>query len=91
MTFGDAAFNHGAPEIIERNMREDRIGLRTGKGFYGFAGVDVAAYRKGVLQRLVRQLAHVELLPPPGAALKRGAPAEDENDGGDRAAGNIRA
>ncbi|HXZ02357.1 MAG TPA: 3-hydroxybutyryl-CoA dehydrogenase [Stellaceae bacterium] len=63
-----------APEIIDRNMREGRLGLRSGRGFYDFAGVDVAAYRKEVLRRLAGQLAHVDLLLPPGAAArKRGA------------------
>ncbi|HZB93977.1 MAG TPA: 3-hydroxybutyryl-CoA dehydrogenase [Stellaceae bacterium] len=60
-----------APEIVERNMREGRLGMRSGRGFYDFAGVDVAAYRKDVLSRLVGQLRYVDLLLPPGAALKR--------------------
>jgi 3-hydroxybutyryl-CoA dehydrogenase len=60
-----------APEIVERNMREGRVGLRSGRGFYDFSGVDVAAYRKEVLRRLVGQLRHVDLVLPPGAAAKR--------------------
>jgi 3-hydroxybutyryl-CoA dehydrogenase len=50
-------------------MRDGRVGLRTGRGFYDFTGVDVPAYRKEVLRRLVGQLAHLKLLLPPGAAL----------------------
>ena len=46
---GDRRF--AAPEIIDRHMREGRIGLRSGRGFYDFTGVDVAAYRKEVLRR----------------------------------------
>jgi len=60
---------YAAPDIIDRNMREGRIGLRTGSGFYDFSTIDVAAYRKEVLSRLVAQLAHLKLLRPPGAAL----------------------
>jgi len=60
-----------APEIVDRNMRDGRIGLRSGRGFYDFVGVDVAAYRKDVLSRLVGQLRHVDLLLPPGAAARR--------------------
>ncbi len=59
-----------APAIIDRHMREGRIGLRTGRGFYDFAGVDLPVYRKEVLRRLVGQLDHVRLLLPPGAALR---------------------
>ena len=59
-----------APEIIDRNMREGRVGLRSGRGFYDFSDVDVAAYRKDVLRRLVDQLRHVDLLLPPGAATR---------------------
>jgi 3-hydroxybutyryl-CoA dehydrogenase len=60
---------YAAPDIIDRNMRDGRIGLRTGSGFYDFSAIDVAAYRKEVLSRLVAQLAHLKLLRPPGAAL----------------------
>ena len=60
-----------APEIIDRNMREGNVGLRSGRGFYDFAGVDVAAYRKEVLRRLIGQLAHVDLLLPPGEAARK--------------------
>jgi 3-hydroxybutyryl-CoA dehydrogenase len=60
-----------APDIVERNMREGRVGLRTGRGFYDFSGVNVAAYRKEVLRRLVGQLRHADLLLPPGAAARR--------------------
>jgi 3-hydroxybutyryl-CoA dehydrogenase len=64
-----------APDIVDHNMREGRIGLRSGRGFYDFAGVDVAAYRKDVLSRLVGQLRHVNLLLPPGAAARQRDPS----------------
>ena len=34
---------YAAPEIVERNMAEGRIGLKTGKGFLDYASLDVAA------------------------------------------------
>src|SRR2546430_2892153 len=40
---GDARY--AAPEIVERNIREGRIGLRTGAGFLDYSGMDVDAYR----------------------------------------------
>jgi 3-hydroxybutyryl-CoA dehydrogenase len=64
-----------APPIVDRNMREGRIGLKTGRGFYDYAGVDVAAYRRDVLRRLVSQLEHLKLLRPPAAAA-----TEDEGE-----------
>lgn len=70
---------YAAPEIIDRNMREGRLGLRTGRGFYDFAGVDVPAYRKDVLRRLVSQLEHLDLLRPPGTAIKTGVSKGDES------------
>jgi 3-hydroxybutyryl-CoA dehydrogenase len=62
---GDPRF--AAPDIIDRHMREGRIGLKRGIGFYDYAGIDVAAYRRDVLRRLVSQLEHLGLLRQPAA------------------------
>jgi 3-hydroxybutyryl-CoA dehydrogenase len=56
---------YAAPEIIERNMREGRIGLRTGKGFLDYDGLDVDAYREARLEAFVGMLGHLGLLRPP--------------------------
>ena len=37
---------YAAPEIIATNMREGRIGMKTGQGFMNYEGVDQAAYRE---------------------------------------------
>ena len=37
---------YAAPEIIERNMREGHIGLKTRRGFLNYEGIDVDAYRE---------------------------------------------
>lgn len=81
---GDDRFE--APDIIDSNMRDGRVGLRTGTGFYDYGGVDLAAYRKDVLRRLVGQLAHMQLLLPPGDASKdepTGESVVEDHDGGD--------
>jgi 3-hydroxybutyryl-CoA dehydrogenase len=65
---GEARF--AAPPIIDRHMREGRIGLRSGRGFYDYAGIDVGAYRRDVLRRLVSQLRHLDLLRPPADAAE---------------------
>jgi 3-hydroxybutyryl-CoA dehydrogenase len=54
-----------APEVISRNMREGRIGLRTGAGFLDYTGLDVDAYREQRLAALVDMLRHFGLARPP--------------------------
>ena len=54
-----------APEVISRNMREGRIGLRTGAGFLDYSGLDVDAYREQRLATLVDLLRHFGLARPP--------------------------
>jgi 3-hydroxybutyryl-CoA dehydrogenase len=59
-----------APEVISRNMREGRIGLRTGAGFLDYTGLDVDTYREQRLAALVDMLRHFKLARPP--VLDRG-------------------
>ncbi len=54
-----------APAIVDRLMHEGRIGLKTGAGFYDYAGRDIAAYRKDVLARTLGMLRHAGLQRPP--------------------------
>jgi 3-hydroxybutyryl-CoA dehydrogenase len=54
-----------APEVISRNMREGRIGLRSGAGFLDYSGLDVDAYREQRLAALVDMLRHFKLARPP--------------------------
>jgi len=54
-----------APEVISRNMRDGRIGLRTGAGFLDYSGLDVDAYRDQRLSALVDMLRHFGLAKPP--------------------------
>ncbi len=56
---------YSAPQIVEDNMREQRIGLRTGKGFMRYEGLDLEAYRRQRLKAFVELLAHLQLLRPP--------------------------
>ncbi|MCZ7565409.1 MAG: 3-hydroxybutyryl-CoA dehydrogenase [Burkholderiales bacterium] len=56
-----------APKIVEDNMHAGRIGLRTGKGFYDFDGIDAEAYRRERLGAFVALLRHFDLLRPPAA------------------------
>ena len=54
-----------APEVIARNMRENRVGLRTGAGFLDYSGLDIDAYREQRLAQLVDMLRHFSLARPP--------------------------
>jgi 3-hydroxybutyryl-CoA dehydrogenase len=54
-----------APDVIENNMRNGRIGLRTGAGFLDYSGMDVDDYREKRLAALVDMLRHFGLARPP--------------------------
>jgi 3-hydroxyacyl-CoA dehydrogenase len=62
---------YASPAIIDRHMREGRNGLRDGRGFYDFDGVDLARYRSETLGRMLGMLSHLGLLR---------APVTDEHD-----------
>jgi 3-hydroxybutyryl-CoA dehydrogenase len=56
---------YAAPDIVERNMAEGRIGLRSGAGFLNYEGLDVEAYRRERLKAFVDLLGHLGLNRPP--------------------------
>ena len=56
---------YAAPEIIERNMRDGNIGLRTGRGFLDYAGLDLEAYRAERLKAFIGMLDFLGLARPP--------------------------
>jgi 3-hydroxybutyryl-CoA dehydrogenase len=56
---------YAAPPIIERNMREGNIGLKTGKGFLDYQNLDIEAYRSQRLKALVDMLGFMGLTRPP--------------------------
>ena len=52
---------YAAPEIVERNMREGRIGLRTGHGLSRLRDLDLDAHRRERLKAFVAMLGHFGL------------------------------
>lgn len=54
-----------APEVIANNMRDGRIGMRTGAGFLDYSGLDLDAYREKRLAEMVQLLRHFGLARPP--------------------------
>ncbi|MBE9539619.1 MAG: 3-hydroxybutyryl-CoA dehydrogenase [Proteobacteria bacterium] len=51
------------PEVVEKNMRENRNGIRDGEGFYDYRDRDVDAYRQERMGDFVKLLQHLSLLP----------------------------
>ena len=54
-----------APAIVDRMVDEGRLGLKSGSGFYDYAGRDLGAYRRDVLARTLGMLKHAGLWRPP--------------------------
>jgi len=65
------ADRYAAPAIVDRMVQEGRLGLKTGSGFYDYAGRDVAAYRRDVLARTLGMLRHAGLWRPPADSTVR--------------------
>lgn len=56
---------YASPDIIERNMHDGRIGLKTGQGFLNYDGLDIAAYREGRLAEFATALQRMGLARAP--------------------------
>jgi 3-hydroxybutyryl-CoA dehydrogenase len=54
-----------APDIVDRNMRDGRTGMRAGEGFYDFRAMDIDAYQRERLVWFVGMLRHLNLLRDP--------------------------
>jgi 3-hydroxybutyryl-CoA dehydrogenase len=59
----DAA-RYKAPAILDRMMADGQLGLKSGSGFYDYAGRDITAYRLDVLARTLGMLRHAGLWRP---------------------------
>lgn len=61
------AVRYAAPPVIGRMVEENRLGLKSGRGFYDYSDRDVAAYRRDVLQRTLGMLGHAGMWQPAAA------------------------
>lgn len=57
------------PDIVRANMEAGRIGLKSGTGFFDYAGVDVEAYRRRRMAAFVDALRANGLLRPPAGEI----------------------
>lgn len=63
MTNAMQSDRYASPPIIERNMTEGRIGLRTRQGFLDYSSMDISTYQKERLAAFVGLLRHFGKLP----------------------------
>jgi len=56
---------YAAPEIVERNMREGRIGMKTGRGFLDYDKIDLESHRLERLGAFASLLRDLGLVRPP--------------------------
>ena len=51
--------------VLDRLMREGKVGLKSGEGFYDWRERDTLGYRRDVMARMLAQLQHVGLARQP--------------------------
>jgi 3-hydroxybutyryl-CoA dehydrogenase len=56
---------YAAPEIVERNMRDGHIGMKTGRGFLDYGKMDLESYRLERLSAFAGLLRDLGLVRPP--------------------------
>lgn len=62
------AFNEdrfAAPNIVQQNMKSNRIGLKSGSGFFDYDNVDLDAYRKKRLEAFLKMVDDAGFAQPP--------------------------
>lgn len=59
---------YAPPGVVEKNMADGRIGLRSGQGFYDFTDLDIDEYQRETLRKFVDLLRHLDMLPAPGGS-----------------------
>jgi 3-hydroxybutyryl-CoA dehydrogenase len=60
-----ASERYAAPAIVERNMQDGHVGLRTGRGFLDYENLDIDAYRRDRLAAFVAMLTQLGISRPP--------------------------
>ena len=66
MTKATGENRFAAPKIINDNMKENRNGLKDGKGFLNYENLDAKKYQENRLLAFVEMLKHLDKMPPKG-------------------------
>ncbi len=61
---------YAAPAIVGQMVAQGHLGVKSGSGFYDYAGRDIAAYRRDVLARTLGMLRHAGLWRAPAATTQ---------------------
>ena len=61
---------YAAPAIVGQMVEQGRLGVKSGSGFYDYAGRDIEAYRRDVLARTLGMLRHAGLWRAPAETLQ---------------------
>jgi 3-hydroxybutyryl-CoA dehydrogenase len=56
---------YAAPDIVERHMREGKLGFKTGSGFLDYKNIDLDAHRRERLKAFVDMLGQLGLARKP--------------------------
>lgn len=56
---------YAAPEIVQRHMREGKLGFKTGSGFLNYENINIDAHRRARLKAFADMLAQLGLSRPP--------------------------
>jgi 3-hydroxybutyryl-CoA dehydrogenase len=78
MTQATGEQRFAAPAIVNQNMAQGRVGLRTGEGFLNYDNLDVDAYKQNKLAAFVAMLRHLDVLPRCDGSYKDGAERKPE-------------
>jgi len=60
-----SAERYATPDIIERMMHNQQLGLKTGQGFFSYQPSESAAYRLDAMTRVMAMLRHTDMWRPP--------------------------
>lgn len=66
MTKATGENRFAAPKIINDNMKENRNGLKDGKGFLNYENLDVKKYQENRLLAFIEMLKNLDKMPPKG-------------------------
>ena len=80
MTKATGEERYAAPEIVNQNMENGRIGLRTGKGFLNYDDLDLDVYKNQKLAAFFGMLKHLDVLPVCDGSYRKAEQANSSDD-----------